>query len=147
MNDGTWHETDSNEINKETLPDEFPEVEIEQPYDSGNEKDLTCGDCGERSDSVQWAILVRRKYRSSFGKLHKPYCTNCVIGELEGVHTGGGLTDRVIQKIYRIRNVPAFAHEEEQERKKHKESKKEVNRRYKEVQEELKKKQRKTKRR
>ncbi len=79
----------------------------------GKDKDLSCCDCERTDESVQWAILVRRKYRSTFGKVHKPYCTDCVIGELEGVHTGGGLTDRVIQKIYRIRNVPAFYNEEE----------------------------------
>ena len=101
------------------------EIVIEEPYDSGNEKDLKCCDCEQRSDDVQWAILVRRKYRYTFGKRYKPYCTTCAIGELEGVHTGGGLTGRVIQKIYRIRNVPAFYNEEEREQKR-KELKKQV---------------------
>lgn len=126
-------------VSKETNCDEFPEIEIEELYDSGNEEDLKCDECEQRSDEVQWAILVRRKYRSTYGKRFKPYCTGCVIDALTGYHTGGGLTDRVIQKIYRIRNVPAFVHEEERERKKYKESKKEVNRRYKEVKKELKK--------
>lgn len=77
-----------------------------------NDKDLACCDCERVDDSVQWGLLVRRKYRSIFGKRYKPYCTDCIINELSGGHTGGGLTDRVIQKIYRIRNVPAFFTEE-----------------------------------
>lgn len=127
MNDGTWHETE----NKETPDDDFPEIKIEKPYDSGNEKDLKCAECEQRSDEVQWAIIVRRKYKSCFGKVHKPYCTGCVIDALTGYHTGGGLTDRVIQKIYRIRNVSAFVDEEERE-KKHKQLKKKIKKRKKE---------------
>jgi hypothetical protein len=115
-----------NKMDKETFCGEIPELKIKPPYDSGNKEDLTCCDCERVDDSVQWGILVRRKYRSTFGKKYEPYCTDCVIGELEGVHTGGGLTDRVIQKIYRIRNVSAFIDEEKRE-KRNKELKKEYN--------------------
>jgi len=66
--------------------------------------DCICA-CDECEDIGVWEITILRKYRSEFGKRSGPYCNHCLEEELEGVHTGGGLTSTFIKAIRRRKSA------------------------------------------
>ena len=50
-----------------------------------------------------WKVIIFRKYRGSFGKVLKWYCSDCLALDLEGYHTGGGPSGNCFKKIKRRR--------------------------------------------
>lgn len=75
-----------------------------------SKKDTCICGCEECEGEGVWEITIIKEFYGEYGKKCGLYCTNCLIEELEGVHSGGGLTDRVIQKITRKVISPAVTY-------------------------------------
>lgn len=61
-----------------------------------------CCDCEECTHDGTWRIYILKEFWGEYPQICEPYCTHCMEEELEGVHTGGGLTEAVIDRIERI---------------------------------------------
>ena len=68
-----------------------------------NNKNCIC-ECNECQKNGIWEIHIRKPFHGEYGKKIGLYCTHCLEEELDGIHTGGGLTDYCIQKIIRKTN-------------------------------------------
>jgi hypothetical protein len=65
-----------------------------------------CQDCGAdgSKEIAQWACFYDKWWRKEYPR-EKPvsyFCTSCMVGNLEGMHTGGGPTAAAYKKIIRI---------------------------------------------
>lgn len=73
-------------------------------------KKIICEDCGEDAGNgekkmiAQWACYYDDWWRKEYpSEKHVDYfCTSCMIGNLEGMHTGGGPTAAAFKKVVRI---------------------------------------------
>lgn len=63
-------------------------------------KVIKCNDCGEKD--AEFKITYIKKSRIIFGK-HDFFCYECLINNLEGLHSGGGPTCDAFQLIKRIK--------------------------------------------
>ena len=68
------------------------------------DKNCICG-CDECQGDGIWEVHIRKEFYGEYGKKIGLYCTHCIEEELDGVHSGGGLTAYDIQKIVRKVNI------------------------------------------
>jgi len=64
---------------------------------------VRCDDC-DIEEGI-WEITVLKQYRGSYPKELGLVCNHCLIKDIEGYHTGGGLHAEVIAKIVRKRKA------------------------------------------
>lgn len=67
-----------------------------------NKKVQLCEDCGK--EEGVWKIYILKKHWGSLPKKIGLECDDCLIENIDGVHTGGGVTADHIKKIIRRRN-------------------------------------------
>lgn len=73
-------------------------------------KDIACQDGGidECTKIAEWALYPSSWWQKEYpNQTPEYYCTQCMIANLEGVHTGGGPTAESYNKIIRIK-ISAF---------------------------------------
>jgi len=69
-----------------------------------NKKPCLCG-CDECQGDGIWKVYIRKQFHGEYGKSCGLYCTFCLEEELQGIHSGGGLTAFCIKKIVRKVNI------------------------------------------
>lgn len=73
----------------------------------GKDQDRCICDCDECTHDGTWRIYILKEFWGDYGQFCGPYCDFCLMEEIQGVHTGGGLTSAVIDRIERITDSEA----------------------------------------